>query len=56
MKRHIIYFLAILIVSAFSSCSKDDECDANDEERTCYARIANDQFFSMKIDGAVCES
>ncbi len=52
MKRHIIYFLAILMISTFSSCSKDDECDPNDKESTCYAGVVNDQFFTMKINGA----
>lgn len=51
MKRHLIYFLSILLLSAFSSCSKDDDCDPNDEESPCYAAVLNDQYFSMKIDG-----
>lgn len=52
MKKHIIYFIgALLMTSTFTSCSKTDDCDPNDEESSCYAGVMNDQYFNAKIDG-----
>lgn len=57
MKKYTSLSLPILIIFTLLSCTKDkDNCDPEDKESPCYVGPVNDQYLSMKVDGAFWEA